>query len=120
MIRLREGEKITKAFEVKQSFHGRGIFYVTNLGVYLETQRNGLVLDLPFETIRTFKDTAKDSFRIEWELGCRRAYYEFKIYGFSKELFETYFHSNKEYSQLASETDVLKKQYDPLGKIRGL
>jgi hypothetical protein len=98
MIELRDGERIVKAFEVKKSPHGQGLFYITNFGVYLETQKNGLVLDLPFEVLKSFKDTGKDSFRIDWEQDGRRLYYEFKVKVFSKEIFDAYATTNKAFS----------------------
>jgi hypothetical protein len=111
MIDLKVGEKIAKAFEVKKSLHGKGIFYITNFGVYLETQRNGLVLNLPFEILKTYKNTDRNSFRIEWEQEEHRLYYEFEVEGSTKEVFDTYNIVNKKFACSVSEADALRQRY---------
>lgn len=108
MIRLKVNEKVVKAFEVKKSSHGRGIFYITNRGVYLETQQKGLVLELPFEILKTYKETAKDTFRIEWEQNGSRLHYEFKVQGSAREVFDSYFFANNEFARSVSEIDALR------------
>lgn len=111
MINLRSGEKIVKAFEIKKSLHGKGVFYITNFGVCLETRKNGLILDLPFEALKTYKDTSKDSFRIEWEQKEHRLHYEFNVIGSTREVFDTYTIANKQFSQSISEVEALKHRY---------
>lgn len=110
MIDLKIGEKITKAFEVKKSLHGKGVFYITNFGVYLETQRNGLILNLPFEILKAYKNTDRNSFRIEWEQGEHRLYYEFEVKGSAKEVFDTYNTVNKDFACSVSEVDALRQR----------
>jgi hypothetical protein len=111
MINFKPDEKIAKAFEVKQSLHGRGIFYITNFGVYLETQRNGPVLDLSFEILKAYKNTGRDSFRIEWVQDDHRRYYEFRVEGSAKQVFDTYTITNKEFAKSVSEFDALKQMF---------
>ncbi len=110
MINFRLGEKIARAFEVKQSLHGKGIFYITNFGACLETQRNGLVLDLPFEILKAYKNTSRNSFRIEWVQDDHRLHYEFKVEGSAKQVFDTYTVANKEFAYSVSEVDALKQK----------
>jgi hypothetical protein len=111
MINLGLGEKILKAFEIKKSFHGKGIFYITNFRVYLETQMHGMILDLSFEILKTYKNIGRDSFRIEWEQDNHRLYYKFKVQGSAKEVFDVYAIANKEFSCSISESDALKQRH---------
>lgn len=46
MIALKQGEKVRTSVEVNKSKHGKGVFYVSNLGVSFETQKHGIIIDL--------------------------------------------------------------------------
>jgi hypothetical protein len=110
MIEPKRGEKIIKVFEIKKSHHGKGLFYITNLGVYFETYKNGLVLNLSFEALKAYNNT-KAAFRIEWEQNDQRYHYEFCVSGSAKEVFIAYSDANREFSESSSEVDALKKKH---------
>ena len=97
MIAPKPDEKILKAFGVKKSPHGKGLFYVTSLRVFFETREHGTVFDLPYHILRSYKDTHGNHFRIEWFDG-GRWFYELKIHESAKEVFDTYALANKEFA----------------------
>jgi hypothetical protein len=109
MINPRPAEKIIQAYEIK-SAHGRGIFYITNFGVYVETQRYGLVLDISFDEICSYRDT-KHGFRIEWRSCPGRLHYEFVV-NTPRQVFDTFAAANKEFAQSVSENDALRLRHD--------
>ena len=106
MIDLDTEERILQAFEVKKSPHGKGVLYITNLRVLLETQLYDIVLNLPFDIMRTYKNTDRNSFRIEWVEGDFRWHYELKTQRSAKEVFEVYTIANKEFSKNNSKVDT--------------
>lgn len=99
MINLLQGEEILKAFEVKKSPHGKGLFYVTNFRVVLETRTYGTVIDLQYQVLRNYKSIGKDCFRIEWADGNNRWYYQFKIHGSAKQVYEIYAIANSKFAR---------------------
>lgn len=102
MINLLQGEEILKAFEIKKSPHGKGLFYITNLRVVLETRDYGTIIDLQYQTLRNYKNIDKDCFRIEWINGNNRWYYQFKIHGSSKQVYEIYAIANSKFARAES------------------
>lgn len=66
MIKLNPNEKITKTFQVHSSSHGKGILYVTNLGIAFESQKYGLVLDVSFEWLQSYSKI-NNKFHIVWD-----------------------------------------------------
>ncbi len=66
MISLKNGETITKSFDVKSKL-GNGILYITNSGIVFETKSKGLILELPFTILRTFEAKKKNILILSWD-----------------------------------------------------
>lgn len=80
MIKLHNDEKIVKAFEVKKSIHGKGTLYITNYGVYFESQKHGLVIEVGFEWLRSYNAIKKNIFQIVWSTqNNERFHYEINV-----------------------------------------
>ncbi len=105
MINPRPAEKIIRAYEIK-SPHGKGIFYITNFGVYIETRRYGLVLDISFDEICSYLNT-KRAFRIEWRGSTGRLHYEFVV-NTPRQVFETFAAANKEFAWCFKKDALIK------------
>jgi len=111
MIRLRNDEKIIKAFEVKKSTHGSGVFYITSFGVYFESQKHGMVIEADFELLRSYNAIKKDIFQIVWNAqNNERFRYEIKVDS-ADEVMTSYKDANKEYSESATEIQALKSKH---------
>lgn len=66
MISLKNGETIIKSFDAKSKL-GNGILYITNLGIVFEAKWKGLVLELPFTILRTFKAKKRNILLLSWD-----------------------------------------------------
>ena len=66
MISLKNGETLTKSFDVKSKL-GNGILYITNLGIVFEAKSKGLILELPFAILRTFEAKKKNILILSWD-----------------------------------------------------
>lgn len=88
--------------------HGKGILYITSLGVAYESQKYGHVLDISYEWMQSYSAPKKDKFHIVWDVpqGHRFMY----VFGVSsaKEVAGVYVTANKEYANSVSEIDALK------------
>jgi len=108
MILLSPNEKIAKAFEVKASNHGRGILYITSLGVAFESLKYGLVLDLSFEWIRSYIAPKNNRFELVWDTPRHERFrYAFKLES-SGHAVNAYAMANKQYATSISEIASLK------------
>lgn len=112
MIQLHNGEKIAKAFEVKKSVHGKGVFYITNYGVYFESQKHGMVIKVGFEWLKSYNAVKKDTFQIVWSTqNSERFSYEIKIDS-AEEVMTVYKDANKEYAKSMTEIQALKSKHN--------
>lgn len=110
MIQLHNGEKIVKAFEVKKSVHGKGVLYITNYGVYFESQKYGMVIEVGFEWIRSYNAVMKNTFQIVWSTqNNERFRYEVKVN--SAEVITVYRDVNKKYAESMTEIQALKSKH---------
>ncbi|MFY9299891.1 MAG: hypothetical protein WAO91_01705 [Candidatus Nitrosotenuis sp.] len=66
MISLKNGETVTKCFDAKSKL-GNGILYITNLGIVFEAKMKGLILELPFQILRTFEAKKKNILLLSWD-----------------------------------------------------
>lgn len=108
MIPLSPNEKITKAFEVKASGHGRGILYITSFGVAFDSIKYGLVLDVSFEWIRSYAAPKNNKFELVWDtLQHERFRYAFKLES-GAHVANAFAVANKQYAISASITAFLK------------
>jgi len=106
MIPLSPNEKIVKTFEVSASAHGKGMLYITTLGIAFESLKYGLVLDLSFEWLRSYTST-NDRFEIVWDTRQGgRFRYAFKLESGSR-VASTYAMANSQYACSVSETESL-------------
>ena len=111
MIPLGHDEKIVKAFEVKSSNHGKGIFYITTCGVFFESQKYGPVLDVSFEWLRSHNAPTKDKFKLVWDTPAgQRLGYVLKIIP-SEQAVNAYAVANQEYANSLSEIESLKAKF---------
>ncbi|MFY9301252.1 MAG: hypothetical protein WAO91_08700 [Candidatus Nitrosotenuis sp.] len=99
-----------KTFEVKASSHGKGMLYVTSLGIAFESLRYGLVLDLSFEWLRSYVATKNDRFEIIWDTWQgERFRYAFKLES-GRRAASTYAIANSQYAGSVSETESLARR----------
>lgn len=111
MIQLQNGEKIAKAFEVKKSVHGKGVFYITNYGVYFESQKHGMVVEVGFEWLKSYNAVKKDTFQIVWSTQDKdRFSYEVKVDS-AEEVMTVYKDANKEYAETMTEIQAFKSRH---------
>jgi hypothetical protein len=110
MMQLHNDERIVKAFEVKKSIHGKGALYITNHGVYFESQKHGMVIEVGFEWLRSYNVTKKNIFQIVWNTqNNERFRYEVNIN--SIEVMIAYRDANKEYAESMTEIQALSSKY---------
>lgn len=115
MIPLEHDEKIVKAFEVKSSNHGKGIFYITSFGVFFESQKYGPVLDVSFEWLRSHHAPKKDKFKLVWDTpDGQRLGYVLKIIS-GEQAVNAYAAANQEYANSLSEVESLKAKFHVSG-----
>jgi hypothetical protein len=116
MIPLEPSEKIRKAFEVKSSPHGKGILYITTLGIAFESQKYGLVLDVSFEWIQSY--TAKNNkLQLVWDTPQgKRSSYLLDVVS-AKEVCYIYSSANQDYANSVTEIDALKTRLGKLGYL---
>lgn len=108
MIPLELGEKVRKAFEVKSSPHGKGILYVTTLGIAFESQKYGLVLDLSFEWLQSYDVKKSNKVQLVWDTPQgKRMSYLFCVAS-AREVYSIYSSTNKDYASSISEQNALK------------
>ncbi|MEM3006499.1 MAG: hypothetical protein QXW37_01595 [Candidatus Nitrosotenuis sp.] len=107
MISLEPNEKVRKAFEVKSSPHGKGILYITTLGIAFESQKYGLVLDVSFEWIQSYDVKKSNKLQLVWETPHGKKAYVFGVDS-AKEVYAIYSSTNKDYASSISELDALK------------
>ena len=111
MMQMHADEKIIKAFEVKKSTHGGGVFYITNLGVYFESLRYGMVVETGFELLRSYNAVKKNVFQIVWSAqNNERFSYEIKV-GSAEEVMTVCKDANTEYARSMTEIQVLKSEH---------
>lgn len=111
MIQLHSDEKITKAFEVKKSVHGKGIFYITNYGVCFESQKHGIVIKIDFERLKSYNAVKRDIFQIVWNTQNNdRFRYEVKVNS-AEEIMIAYGDANRRYAESMTETQALKSKH---------
>lgn len=111
MIQLHNDEKIVKAFEVKKSAHGSGVFYITDFGVYFESRRRGIVVEVGFELLRSYSAVKKDIFQIVWSMqNNERFRYEMKV-DFADEIATVYKDANKKYAESMTEIQALRSKH---------
>ena len=110
MIQLHNDEKIVKAFEVKKSIHGKGVLYITNHGVYFESQKYGMIIEVGFEWLRSYNIIKKNVFQIVWSTqNNERFRYEVNVN--SIEVMTAYSDANKEYAESVTEIQALKLKH---------
>ena len=108
MIHLHGDEKIAKAFEVRKSSHGSGVFYITNFGVYFESRVYGLVVEAGFESLRSYCAARKGVFQIVWSAqGGERFRYEIRVDS-AEEVAAAYRDANKEHAESMTEIQALR------------
>ncbi|HWP78368.1 MAG TPA: hypothetical protein VNL34_01795 [Candidatus Nitrosotenuis sp.] len=108
MIPLEPNEKVRKAFEVNSSPHGKGILYVTTLGIAFESQKYGLVLDVSFEWMQSYDAKKSNKLQLVWDTPQgKRASYLFGVDS-AREAYNIYSSANKDYAISISEHDALK------------
>jgi hypothetical protein len=111
MIQLNNGEKIVKTFEVKKSTHGKGVFYITNYGIYFESQKHGMVIEVSFEWLRSYNVMKKNTFQIVWNTQTNERFsYEVKVDS-AEEVRTVYRNANKEYAESMTEIQALKSKH---------
>lgn len=107
MIQLQNNERIIKAFTVKKSAHGSGVFYITNFGVYFETQRYGIIIEVNFKLLRSYNAIKKDIFQIVWNIkNGERVKYEITVDS-ANEVMTVYKDANDEYAESMTEIQIL-------------
>lgn len=94
---MQSDEKIKNSFEIIASPHGRGQFYITNMGVYFDSLTYGRVLNLGFDVIVRY-DVQGHKFRIDWTDNNTKLYYVMTAPS-SKQIFSAYQSANEEYAQ---------------------
>lgn len=110
-IQSHNDEKIIKAFEVKKSIHGKGIFYITNYGIYFESQKHGIIIKIDFEWLKSYNTIKKNTFQIVWDTqNNNRFKYEMKVKS-AEEIMLAYRDANNEYAESITEIQVLKTKY---------
>ncbi len=111
MIRLHVDERIIKAFEVKKSAHGSGVFYITNFGVCFESRKYGMVIEAGFEMLRSYNAIKKDAFQIVWSTqSSERFRYEIRVDSADK-VMASYKAANKEYAESMTEIQALRSRH---------
>lgn len=111
MIQLHNDEKIIKAFEVKKSVHGSGVFYITGFGVYFESRKYGIVVEVGFELLKTYNVIKKDIFQIVWcTQNNERFRYEIKVDS-ADEVMIVYKDANEKYAESMTEIQALKSKH---------
>ncbi len=107
MIALKQGEAIRKAFDARCKF-GAGMLYVTNQRIVFEIAKQGVLLDLPYEEVKSYQALNKDTTILNWEeSGKGRFNLEFKINHANEVEYEIK-NANEEYSKALSMLDALK------------
>lgn|GEM_PF-3505970 len=107
MIALKQGEAIKKAFDVRCKF-GAGMLYVTNQRIVFEITKQGVLLDLPYEEVKSYQAINKDTLLLNWEEnGKGRFNLEFKIKHANEVEYEIK-SANEEYAKAMNMVDVLK------------
>ncbi len=110
-IQLHNDKKIAKSFEVKKSIHGKGVFYITNYGVYFESQKHGIVIEVNFERLKSYNAVKKDTFQIVWNTqNDDRFKYEVKVDS-AEEIMTAYRNVNDRYAESMTEIQVLKLKH---------
>ena len=61
-------ERIVTVYDDIRTEHGRGMMYITNVGVIVETG-GGVMYEIPFDCIQIISDHKKDSLRLVWTEG---------------------------------------------------
>lgn len=108
MIPLSTNEKVVKAFEVKASNHGRGILYITSLGIAFESLKYELVLDVSFEWLRSYIATKNDRFELVWDTPSNERFrYTFKLES-AMHAVNAYAAANRRYAESISEIESLR------------
>lgn len=108
MIHLHHKEKISNIFEIKNRIHGKGIFYITNYGVYFESRKHGMIIMISFEQMKTYNVVKKNIFQIVWETESNdRFIYEISSNSV-KEIMIAYQDSNNKYAKSMTEIQAFK------------
>jgi hypothetical protein len=108
---------MVKAFEVTASNHGRGILYITSLGVAFESIKYGLVLDVSFEWLRSYAAPKNDKFEVVWDTpDGGRFRYTFKIESAALAV-NAYAAANNQYAESTSEIEHLRIMFCQRGAI---
>lgn len=87
------------------------MFYITNYGVYFESQNHGTVIKVGFEWLKSYNAVKRDTFQIVWNTQENdRFRYEVKVDS-AEEIMTTYRNVNEKYAESMTEIQALKSKH---------
>ncbi len=79
LLILKPHEHIITTYSDAKTNQGKGLLYVTNLGIALEVPDEGVVCDVPFENFSLVTALKKKKIRIVWYEGSSKFKFDFEI-----------------------------------------
>ncbi len=79
MLILQPHEHVISVFQKIKTNKGTGLFYLTNLGIALETEEEGIIYDVPFYCFKLITSIKRNKIRIIWNEAGKNTDFKFEF-----------------------------------------